>query len=886
MCGFLHGSAALDTFVSLAKLQPPRSGADLVARARLEQRLGEALSTRRLTLVCAPAGFGKTAALTRQIRLMPAGTSVAWIAADEGDDLHRFLRCLVLALEPFDLPWRTDPGALIAAVADGYSDLRTAATVLVNALAACAAKRGLVVVDDAHRIIDPEVFAFLQLLIEHLPPRWGFVLSSRVEPPLPLARMRARDELAELRQQDLSFTPDEVASLLAGNGGDSDAAYWHARTGGWAAGLRLTLNAHRSCESATAATHTMDRHMFEFLTAEVLDEMPGELREFLLHCSVLPELTASRCEAVSGNPRAGQLLAEIERRGLFVSVLGGAEPALALHDLFRDCLAERLRRDHPGLLSGLLRRAAETEPDYVRRLSLLQRAGAWDEAEQVLEQAAEAVLADGATEPVMRLIDQFPQERRRTSPILALLRGQVAWERWEWRGMGEETRRAIRGFEAAGDQERLRRAKVFEAIALVGSGWTAEASARLDGIDLEGADVETKALALTLRAWNAIDAGEFDQVSAQYTRVLDVLEQTDRVRIWNHCFQRTLYVWLPGMAGPLARFIDGVMRRSGSAPTYMRAVARVLAAWRALWRGDLDEALERIRQAESDARWFGMPTRLNMFVNTAAAIVYAARGQREQALWAVDAVLAWFPSATPSGPVEQPTSMLAHYLFLGARLADALDDAEALRSYASRLPPPRRIKNYPMLRAPLATIPARLAMHEARYAEAALLWDRLLRDEAALEVLGLAEEVRLRHADALLRIGRKQEAAGEIRRVVHRVRENDELGGVLLSGSAVLRRLGAAAWREELDWTELAMVRGWAQRYAQAPPTTVPDPGPLSARELQVLERVAAGDSNKAIARRLDLSPHTVKRHVANILDKLDVASRSQAAQWYLDNSQ
>jgi LuxR family transcriptional regulator, maltose regulon positive regulatory protein len=119
--------------------------------------------------------------------------------------------------------------------------------------------------------------------------------------------------------------------------------------------------------------------------------------------------------------------------------------------------------------------------------------------------------------------------------------------------------------------------------------------------------------------------------------------------------------------------------------------------------------------------------------------------------------------------------------------------------------------------------------------------------------------------------------------VLARVADTGELGGVLLAGRGVLIRLAGAPWRDELDWTGLAMLRGWAQRFAATVPHPAPAAanGPLSARELEVLARITAGESNKAIARTLALSPHTVKRHVANILDKLGLYSRTQAAQWY-----
>jgi LuxR family maltose regulon positive regulatory protein len=875
----------VDPEVILSKIQPPRPRPGLIPRARLEERLGSALAHRRLTLLCAPAGFGKTAALTRQIAQLAKDTALAWIAADDEDDLHRFLHSLIAALEPFDPPWRSEPTALIAVAVDERADRRAAATGLVNALAGCDVPRGIIVLDDAHRIADPAVYEFLGHVIERLPDNWGFVIASRVEPRLPLARMRARDELEEFRQADLSFTQEEVQALVKTSGEAPDAKLLLARTGGWPAGVRLAISAHQRGHKSIA--RAMDHDMFDFLAAEVLDDMPADLRRFLLRCSVLPQLTASRCSAVSGEARAAELLAELDRRGLFVSVQDGPEPVLTLHDLVREFLEDRLRREDPELLPELLRRAADSEPDPVRRMSLQLRAGALDEAERSLEIAVEPLLADSAAEPVLHLIDQFPAERQERSPILQMLRGEAAWERWDWRGMSEAMRIAAAGFKAAGDARRYCRTQVLEGAALVGGGWLAESRARVATLDLSHADMESRALALALRTWHHVDSGEFHQVAAGYAAALDVLEQTDRLRIWGHCFQRVLYVWFPGMAPVISRLVDGVMRRGGDRTTQVRAIAHVKWAWHSLWRGDLAQAVERLDQAESDARWLGNPVRVSMFLNVGRAIVHAARGEREPSLAAMNAALGCFTTFAPSGPLQQPTSMKGHYHFLAVRLADTLGDAALLREQAALIPPASQIKNFVMIEAPLETVPARLAALEGRHAVAAETWGRLLRNPAKLDVLGLGEEARLRHADSLLHAGRRADAAMTLKPLLRSVAETGELGGVLLAGRATIARVAAAPWRDELDWTELAMLRGWAQRFG-GPAAPVESPpaagGRLSLRELDVLGRIAGGESNKLIARALDLSPHTVKRHVANILEKLEISSRGQAAEWYRRN--
>jgi LuxR family transcriptional regulator, maltose regulon positive regulatory protein len=271
------------------------------------------------------------------------------------------------------------------------------------------------------------------------------------------------------------------------------------------------------------------------------------------------------------------------------------------------------------------------------------------------------------------------------------------------------------------------------------------------------------------------------------------------------------------------------------------------------------------------------------------AAASAASGDHDTAFDALDVLLGYFDAAPLSTASEQSTSMYAHYLFFAARIADTLGDADALRDFAARVPPPERITNFAIIRAPLATLPARLAALESRHDEACNRWGELLENDAALDVLGLAEEGRLRYAHALLSLDRRAEAAAVLKCVLDAVGRSGEVGGVVLAGRSVLRALAAAGGDNELEWTEVATLRGWAQRFGRTAATAAPDDRldgtPLSRRELEVLARIAAGDSNKLIARAFDLSPHTVKRHVANILDKLGIGSRSQAAQWYRDRN-
>jgi LuxR family maltose regulon positive regulatory protein len=240
------------------KIQPPRLRSARIARPRLEPRLRDALLQRRVVLMLAPAGFGKTCALAALFEpdaphptALSQPSALAWVSLDEDDDPQRLFACLVAALEPFDLPWRTAPEALVAQLAEGEAARRRAVAELVNALDATELPHGVIVLDDLHRVQTPAVHMLLDALIERLPAQWTLVLATRAEPPLALARLRVADELAEFNQYDLRFDADEANALAAaGNniGGRGATAARRLRPT-----KRLSRGVSQSCSSAPRA---------------------------------------------------------------------------------------------------------------------------------------------------------------------------------------------------------------------------------------------------------------------------------------------------------------------------------------------------------------------------------------------------------------------------------------------------------------------------------------------------------------------------------------------------------------------------------------------------------------------------------------------------------
>jgi LuxR family maltose regulon positive regulatory protein len=747
------------------------------------------------------------------------------------------------------------------------------------------------VLDDAHRIVDPAVFEFLDLLVQRLPPRWGVLIASRVDPPLALARLRARGELAEFRQDDLGFSNDEVRELSRARDlplSDAQAQQLFQRTHGWAAGLSLVLS-HAARAGSAPAGNLRERHVFDYLASEVLDQLEAPLREFLLRCSVLPELTASRCSAVSGDAQAPRRLEEIERRGLFVSLRGEdrGETILCLHDLFRDCLEERLRSELPGELPLLLRRAADSEPDLSRRIGYLARAGDWTTAEQTLYELGPGLLARGAVTPTLRLIEQFPAPMRERSPLLAHLRGLCAWAHWDLLPMCQSLQLAAQGHLQRGDTAAAQRAQALVVLGLSAGGQVQRSVELLAALSRQPLDTATETIAWQARSWHAIAGSRLDGVAAPLAKTIELLERSTDPVLWLQCVPLTSFVGLPGTRGPLQRYIDGALRRTPAEPASpMRVLAQALQAGVWLWDGRADDAAQLLARADDDCRWLNRPPNLSGYIHLFLGLTQAVRGRREAALAATQARIDGLDDERTSGRREV---WIAHFLYARLRIAMMLDDAATVREIAARLAARSSPPAVPLFVSEQRPLAGHLAALDERWADAAALYAEALQDPVGIDLYGQAIEVQVRLADALVCCRRIAEAAAALAPALARSAATGEVGAALFAGPRALTRLAATAWGAHLDAPSVRMLHDWAQRLqtlrgvpsaGAARPSSAADPIDvvLSQREREVLARMAAGDSNKLIARAFELSPHTVKRHVANILDKLGVQSRGQAA--------
>jgi LuxR family maltose regulon positive regulatory protein len=372
----------------MAKMVVPELPSTTVARFRLHDQMSGQPGV-RLTSVVAPAGWGKTTMLAAWAHDPRWQSRVAWLSLDEADDEPvRFWTYALSALGSV-APHLTQE-SLATLSAPGMDPVGVALSALLNALTVSQDSYALVL-DDFHLLRDPNIHQSVEFLLTYLPPTLHLVVASRADPPLPLARMRARGHLREIRSGDLRCTASEGVELLAGVGGMSmlpshTGIQLVERTEGWPAGLHLAALALRKSgdpDAVAAELREGGRHIFDYFAAEVLPGLGGKERDVLVRSSVLERLSGPLCDAVVGTAGANQVLDQLDRAGLFVSAIGGGW--YRCHHLFREVLRRELDKDTTDGAPVLLSRAADwffsegrLEEAIEHRIAAGDYAGAFD----------------------------------------------------------------------------------------------------------------------------------------------------------------------------------------------------------------------------------------------------------------------------------------------------------------------------------------------------------------------------------------------------------------------------------------------------------------------------------------------------------------------------
>jgi LuxR family transcriptional regulator, maltose regulon positive regulatory protein len=895
------------------KLHLPRPRPGFVPRPRLADRLDEGLA-RGLVLVCAPAGYGKTVALADWARR--SGRPVAWLSLDTGDnDPVRFWRHIVAAVGP------SRPG-----VAEGLLPLFSApppssfaglATALINELAAQPGDEQAVLVLDDYHLIDAEpVHESLLLLVEHLPPGLRVMLASRSDPPLPLGRLRARGQLAELRAAELRFTADEAAALLRQVAGEAstalsgaDVAALTARTEGWAAGLQLaglSLRGQADTARFVAAFSGSHRYVLDYLTGEVLQRLDEQVRDFLLETSVLERLSGELCDTVTGRAGSQALLEQVEQAGLFLVPLDDVRGWWRYHHLFADLLRARLQQERPA-----------------RAVALHRAAAAWHQERDLADEAVRHALAAGDAVWAARLIEQH-------------------FDATYHRGQRATIHRWLAALPASLVHARARLQLVQAWMAVVG-GHVEAAGVALDAAQRASAQAaeepfepsagraasmlaNTRAAITIARGWLAWLHGDADGATAFASQALDELTDGD---------------WLLASLGQLELALADRLR--GRLDDAERGFTASLAGWRAagergsavsvcdllgrvhLARGRLDAALGAFQLALEIATEPGQPTlpvagiayagmaeveyqrdELNAALSHVTEGIARLRAVNHTAPMAAGlARLAWIRQATRdatgaleaigeaerAAPSPAVTGLVNPVPAQRARLLLAQGNVAAAIGWAQQhgLSPDHE-PGYPHEREYLVL--ARVLLAQDRSGEALALLDWLLAQAAAQDRMGSVIEIQALRALALAAGGDEAAAVTTLAEALTlaspqgyvRVFADEGPPMRTLLGRVVAARRTGQPPARGVPFSHLARVtQAFDDKPAvagSAPAAAAGVPGlidPLTGRELQVLAMLAAGEPNQAIAGELFVTLFTVKKHVSHILGKLGAGNRTEA---------
>ena len=890
------------------KLHVPARQPGFVPRPRLVEAVSEGL-LRGLVLVCAPAGFGKTALLADWAQA--AGRPVAWLGLDTGDsDPARFWRYAVAALDRA-LPGLADRVVPLLGPPPPRS-FEGLVTALINELATVPGDGEVVLVlDDYHLIDSGLVHASVAFLLEHPPPGLHLVVASRADPPLPLARLRGRGQLAELRAAELRFTSGEAAALLPGLAGldvpDGAAATLTARTEGWAAGLQLaglSLRGQVDVAGFVAAFSGSHHFVLDYLTDEVLAGQPEPMREFLLDTSVLDRLSGELCDAVTGRADSQAMLEHVERAGLFLVPLDEVRGWWRYHHLFADLLRTRLQQLLPGRAEALHRAAAAWCEEHDLADDAVHHAVAVSDAvwaARLIERHFDAYFLRGEIATIQRWLSALPAGLAESRPRLCMAQAWKALIATDFETAEvalDAAERALahtadEAFEPSAGKAASVLVNLPAAIAL-GRAYLAESRVDTAGM----ARFASQALA-------KLGQGEqmLDSVTRLQLAVADWLHgqpaAAERALLpliarWRAAGQRSFALrgcFFLGLAQRAQGKLDAAARtyrqlaESGALPG-RTALATAGVGYEGLaelayQRNELDAALRLVTDGISDLRQLNYPVPLAWGLATLAWI-RQARGDQVGALEAMGEAERVAPRPALAGvmvPAQRARLLLAQR-----------DVVAAARWVEERGLGPCDELTYQ--REPEYLVLARVLLAQDRPAQALALLGRLHAAADAQGRTGSVIEITALQALALATTGEEDAAVDALARALILACPQGYVRVFADEGRPMSRLLDRLIATEQADRAAargiplgcLAQVRracdgkdagpGAGRQAAAAVPGLVEQ---LTARELEILVLLAAGKSNQRIARELVVTLDTVKKHVSHLLGKLGAANRTQA---------
>jgi LuxR family maltose regulon positive regulatory protein len=897
------------------KLHIPPLRPELVSRRRLIERLDAGLH-RKLTLISAPAGFGKTTLVSEWLHgLGDRGQrrpQVAWLSLDEGDnDPARFLAYTMAALSRAG---GTDTGLgqraldlLRSAGVAGAAAPPTEAvlTALINDIAA-RPRRTILVLDDLHLVEAQAVHDALAFLLEHLPPPPGglhLVIASREDPRLPLARLRARGQLTEVRAADLRFTTSEAAEFLNQVLGldlaAEDVSVLERRTEGWIAGLQLAAISMRGRQDVSRFIQGFSgshRFVLDYLLEEVLEQQPAAVQTFLLQTSILDRLTGPLCDALTAREDGTATLEMLELANLFIVSLDEERRWYRYHHLFADLLRQRLRQSQPEQVPALHLRASEWYQQHGLSAEAIEHALRGEEFERaalLIEERIDAMWQRAEHTRMRRWLEELPRELATFRPRLGITRAYYLF---------------VSGQLQAGERLLQDAEEALEA----GRDLAADAPPP----DLEGRIA-------VIRALISADRGDVPAIIRQASQALEALPEYDLT--WRSLAAITLgdahsylgdmtasyqarsearracqaagnifYIILANLKlastlraqGRLQQTVELCRQQVRLAGEYGLAHAHMIGLILAIWGetlaelNDLDGALQ---QAEKGAGLAAESPNVALSGHSYLCLMRVLYSSGD-----LDAVQELIHKIEKMAlDLDVPPWLANQSAVWQARIWLDRDNLDAASRWAQdRGPdsgrgsqPPRLIDYYSLFEDIML---ARVRIAGGRLEEAIVLLPRLLETAEAGGRKTSAIEILLLQALALEAGGDATAAMASLQRALTLAEPEGFIRIFVEEGPPAARLLQAALDRGIAPGYVRRLLAAFPPGESRAAPSgSQVDQSalfePLSERELEVLQLIADGLTNREIAARLFLSLNTVKAHTRNIYGKLDVHSRTRA---------
>ncbi len=843
------------------KLAPPPPRPLRVARRRLTDQLDKGLD-QPLILVAAPAGFGKTTLVADWLATSTRRpSSIAWLALDEADnDPARFWRYVIGAIQSAHNSVGATALALLRVA--GSAAPEQLVDELVPDLAALEEPL-LLVLDDYHVITAPAVHRGLSYFLDRLPPTVRLIVSTRSDPLFPLARLRARAHVTEIRARDLRFTADESAAFLADVMGlplsRDQVAVLETRTEGWAAGLQLAgLSLQGRADDADRAAFVdafggSHRFVVDYLVDEVLLRQPERVGSFLLRTSILDRLSGPLCEAVTGEPDSQALLEDVERANLFLIPLDDERRWYRYHHLFADVLRHRLRAQLPDQAQLLHRRASawcSANGLGQHAVEHALAAGDWQSSSELIDSQLWQLHARGERETVRRWLLQIPEDARQELPLVRISLGH------SWLSAGEFDKAAgiVESLHdlAAADGETVARALLLEANLANQRGDPARTIACAErALTLLPTDsLRTRASAAVLLESAYLARGDLRAAERVFAETQPTPDQL--VIDWLLRSDRAVLDALRGRLHDAALTHRAILREIGDLPVVYAVeqhyrLAVLHCEWSELGEAEqsANEALARADRAHAAVF---VPR-----IQLVRAQLAMARGDLSLASQCIGLAEA---AAERIGNVVQRRWACA----MRARVDLLRQDLAAASAWASLVSGAEDLDAIEREPEALALARVDLARGDARQALVTLtaVLDRALATGCESSVIRAV----VGRAATLAASGHVERALAALEDALRRAEPGGFRRVFLDDGPALtplLRRTSSPLGRSLLATLERSSSGSL-----------------VSAREQEVLVLVAQGLSNRDIAERLVVTPNTVKAHLRHLGTKLGTSSRTQ----------